>query len=107
MKIQRCKECASKFSYTDVLDSLCWGYKPLYCRNCGEEHKLKICYILMLVILLSLPLLLIKQIHNLALILSLKILLAVLSYIVYMVIIVALYPFIIRYKTKENRDLRC
>lgn len=107
MKIQRCKECGSKFSYTDVLDSVCWGYKPLYCKNCGKEYKLKMWYIFMLVILLSLPLLLINQIHNLALLLSLKMLLAVLSYIIYMVIIVAFYPFIIRYKTKENRNSRC
>lgn len=102
MEIQRCKECGRKFNYTDVLDSVCWTYKSLHCKKCGVEHRLKMFYIFILAILLSIPILLINRIQKLSLTLLLKILMAVLFYLIYIALIVGLYPFIVKYKLKEE-----
>ena len=82
MGIQRCKKCGTKFNYMDVLDSVGWGYKPLSCRNCGAQHNLKMLYIFILAILLTLPIFFIGQIRNYILTMSLKMILVVLFYIV-------------------------
>ena len=107
MGIQRCKKCGTKFNYMDVLDSVGWGYKPLNCRVCGAQHKMKMWYILILALLLSLPIFFINQIHILALTISLRMPLVAFFYIIYIAIIVGLYPFIIRYRFKGDQNLSC
>ncbi|MGO1818899.1 MAG: TIGR04104 family putative zinc finger protein [Senegalia sp. (in: firmicutes)] len=105
MGIQRCKKCGTKFNYMDVLDSVGWGYKPLSCRNCGAQHNLKMLYIFILAILLTLPMFFIGQIRNYILTMSLNMVLVVLFYIIYIAIIAGLYPFIIKYSFKEDKNL--
>lgn len=105
MSIQRCKKCGSRFNYIDVLEAVGWGYKPLICRSCEAKYNLKMLYILILALLLSLPMLFINQIHKLTLTTSLNIPLVVLFYIIYISIIVGLYPFIIKYSFKVDKNL--
>lgn len=102
MSIQKCKKCERKFNYIDVLDSVGWGYKTLSCRNCGAQYNLKISYIFILALLLSLPIFFINQIRNFALTVSLRMPLVVFFYIIYISIIVGLYPFIIKYRLKGD-----
>lgn len=107
MGIQKCKKCARKFNYLDVLDSVGWGYKPFICKNCGAQHNLKMLYIVILTVLLTLPIFFIGQIRNFILTMSLKAVLVVLFYIIYISIIVGLYPFIIKYRFKGDQNLKC
>lgn len=107
MSIQRCKKCGSKFNYIDILDSVGWGYKSLNCRSCGAKHNLKMMYIFILAVLLSLPMFFIAQISKFALIISLNMGWVVLFYIIYIAIMVGLYPFIIRYRFKGDKNLNC
>lgn len=107
MSIQVCKKCGSRLNYIDVLEAIGWGYKPLICRSCGAKYNLKTLYILILTLLLSLPMIFVNQIHKLTLTTSLNIPLVVLFYIIYISIIVGLYPFIIKYSFKGYDTLDC
>ncbi len=107
MGIQICKKCGIKFKYLDVLDSVGWGYKPFNCRNCGAEYNLKMLYILALSLILTLPIIFIDQISNTILKISLNIVFVVLFYMIYILVIVGLYPFVIRYRFKRDRNLNC
>lgn len=107
MGIQKCKKCGAKFKYLDILESVGWVYKPLICRNCGVQHSLKMLYIIILAILLTLPVFFIDQISKFILKTSLNIGILVFFYITYISIIIGLYPFVIRYRFKEDQNLNC
>lgn len=97
MKIQRCVKCKTKFKYIDILESVCWGYKHLTCRECGAKYTLKMRYLAIVAILLSIPIFFIDEISNMALMMSFKIGWTVLFYVIYIAIILGLYPFFVRY----------
>lgn len=101
MEIQRCNKCGSKFNYIDVLDSFGWGYKPVVCRKCGAKHNMKMRYILTIASILCFPILFMSRICSLATTIKLKILIAAV-YIIYMVVMVGVYPFVIRYAVSEE-----
>ena len=107
MKIQKCKKCGKKFEYIDVIESIGWGYKPLTCRCCGAKYNLKMWYIFTIAVLLSLPMFFTKQILIFISILSLKTAFSVLFYIIYILLIVGVYPFIIRYTLADEKSLNC
>lgn len=107
MGIQKCKKCGTKFNYMDVLDSVGWGYKPFICRNCGAQYNLKMLYLLILSVLLTLPVFFINQISKFILKIPLNIGFLVLFYMIYIAIIVGLYPFIIKYRFKGEKNLKC
>ncbi len=103
METQRCKKCEKKFNYLNVLESVGWGYIHLTCKNCGAKHSSKVIYIFILVFLLSLPMFFLNQIRQLPLTLLLKIMILLL-YVVYMTLILGIYPFIIRYSLEDQLD---
>lgn len=102
MGIQKCNKCGSKFNYIDILDSFGWGYKPIVCRKCGAKYNMKMRYILTIAAILSLPILFISRICSLATTIKLKILVAAV-YIIYMAVMVGVYPFVIRYGLSKEQ----
>lgn len=101
MNIQKCKKCETRFKYIDILDSSGWGYKPIICRSCGAKYILNMKYIVIIAIMLSLPLFFIGKVCTMLTTIKLKVLLGT-AYIIYMAVIVGLYPFIVRYRLKED-----
>ena len=99
MEIQRCEKCGTKFKYMDVLESIGWVYKSLECDNCGAKHNFKMYHILIIIVLLIAPILFINQIGQVPLTILIRTMMA-LFYIVYIAVIIGLYPFIIRYRAE-------
>lgn len=102
MGIQRCNQCGRKFNYIDILDSFGWGYKPIVCSECGAKYNLKMIYVFTIAIILSLPIFFIGRVCSLATTIKLKFLVA-LVYMLYMAVVVGVYPFIIRYSLSEDK----
>ncbi|WP_082667733.1 TIGR04104 family putative zinc finger protein [Oceanobacillus picturae] len=53
--LQRCDKCNAPFSWTEILKSLWWNYRPIHCEKCGAEHKIKFSSRLTFVLLTILP----------------------------------------------------
>ncbi|WP_353051568.1 TIGR04104 family putative zinc finger protein [Peribacillus frigoritolerans] len=37
--IQKCETCGYQFTWREVQKAIRWTYKPLVCRKCGTKHK--------------------------------------------------------------------
>lgn len=105
MEIQRCEKCGTKFKYMDVLESIGWVNKSLECNNCGTKHNFKMYHMLIIPALLIGPIFFINQMSQFPLNMLVKTTIA-LFYIIYIAVIVGLYPFIIRYRLEGeiNKD---
>lgn len=103
MAIKRCEKCGRRFKYMDVLESIGWGYRSLKCDSCGAKHKMEIYHIFIIAGLLIAPMFFMNQIYQVPLTMLVRIVIALL-YIIYMTLIIGLYPFIIRYRLEDERE---
>jgi len=102
MGIQKCKNCGTKFKYKALLQPF-WGFAdPLQCSNCGTIHHVTWISRFTISILIMLPLFFNNAIRSL----STNILLLLLVYFVYLFILRALLPFIVRYGLKDTNIIK-
>lgn len=100
MCIQKCENCGTKFEYKALLKSL-WSDKTADCRKCGAPHDTRLSSRFAIPAIIMLPLFIKYSISDL---ITLNRTLIYLMYLVYFVIFVALSPYIIKYKLKDNNE---
>ena len=98
MGIQKCKNCGTKFKYKDLLKQKGGVANPVHCNNCGASHDVTWISRFALPALIMLPVFFKNGIRSFAP----NILFAYLAYLVYVVIIKALSPYILRYRLKDS-----
>lgn len=98
MIIQKCKNCGTEFKYKTLLRVLLG--KSLECRNCGAFHEMMLSSRIILSVLLIWP----AFIKSFLLNVFSNLILVFLAYIVYAIIILALSPYIFRYKLKDSNE---
>ena len=98
MCIQKCDNCGTKFEYKSLLKSL-WTDKTADCRKCGASHEIRLFSRFAIPAIIMLPLFIRYSISEW---LMLNKTLIYLVYLVYFIIFVALSPYIIKYKLKDN-----
>lgn len=98
MGIQKCKNCGTKFKYNTLLKPLLGIADPVHCSNCGATHYVTWISRFVLPALIMFPVFF----KNGILSFTPNISLSLLVYLVYIVIIKVLSPFILRYKLKDN-----
>lgn len=100
MVIQKCKNCAIDFKYKSLLKSFWFGKGYVECRNCGSLHsQIGITRVMFYVLIGILPIIFRESIVSF---LSPNIILILLLYFIYAVLIIALIPYIIRYKLSTH-----
>jgi CXXC-20-CXXC protein len=99
MSIQKCTNCGTSFKYKDLLKSLWPDTGYIKCKNCGASHQITRLSSFIFSALIILSGFLISS-------LTLNILLRLSVLAVWVVILGALSPYIIRYKLKENDDTK-
>lgn len=99
MGIQKCKNCGTKFEYKDLLKP--WGGypDPLICKNCGAHHALTPISRMIISVLVGLPIFFILFLSA-----YMGILLRFLVYFIFIAIIKALSPFILRYELANGNE---
>lgn len=98
MGIPKCKNCGTKFKYKALLKPL-WGVaNPVHCNNCGASHQVTWISRFAIPALILLPSFFKNGIRSFAP----NILLTILAFIVYLVIIKALSPYMVRYKLVDS-----
>ena len=98
VKIQKCERCGTKFNYMDLQKSFWFGKGYVECENCQTTHsQIGITRIIFLILLIIFPIGFKSSIIRL---LSPNISLILFLYFLYEVLIIALIPYIIRYKSK-------
>lgn len=100
MGIQKCKKCKTQFSYMDLIKIFLFGKGELKCKNCGALHSQiglgrMIFLILIIVIPISFQQLIVKLLGPGMAKISIV-------FLVYVFIVVALIPFIIKYELKTD-----
>ena len=102
MGIQECKKCGTKFKYKALLQPF-WGQiQPLKCSNCETIHHLTKTSRFTIATLTMLPLFFMSGIRRFLP----NIFLTLLAYLVYVFILRALFPFIIRYGLKDTNIIK-
>ena len=98
MGIQKCRHCGTKFKYKALLKVLLG--KSLECRNCGVHHEMILSSRIVLSVLLIWP----ASIKSFLLSVFSNLTAVFLVYLVYAIIIMAVSPYLLRYKLKDNLD---
>lgn len=97
MLFQKCIKCGVKFKYRDISKQLWRELSDVKCNNCGAAYKMIWMNRLFLQFLIILPMFFKNGIRSMGPNLPIS----VLIYLVYLAIIIALSPFILRFKLNE------
>ncbi|WP_179295490.1 TIGR04104 family putative zinc finger protein [Bacillus sp. FJAT-45350] len=100
MSKQKCTKCEHDLSWKAIQGSFLRGYRPISCPECGTEHKVKEHSKLIVAVLVAFPP--VFFILVLASAFGLTAYQSLLGVFVYLMLIVALIPMIVRYELAEN-----
>lgn len=94
MVIQKCGNCGRQFKYKDLFKSF-WPKNSIDCKNCGTSHEVTILSSFFISALIIIPSFSISNLIP-------NILLRLLIISTWIMILMALHPFIVRYKLKDR-----
>ncbi|URZ07405.1 TIGR04104 family putative zinc finger protein [Clostridium felsineum] len=96
MFVQKCRKCSKNFRWTTIVTSLLKGLgHPIECLNCNTKYYMKMVYRVIITVLIPLPILFHNFLYEIFKSYS------SLFYIIWIFIIIVLFPFFVRYDTKE------
>lgn len=99
MDINKCEKCGRKFEYKSLLKPVGGFTDPLLCNNCGAPHQPTLISRIALSALVMLPVFFggVRRLGS-------NIFIGILVYLVYLAIIKAISPYILRYKFNDHKE---
>lgn len=109
MSIQKCENCGAKFKYTIIFKALFRAgelrkNKIIQCRNCGTNYNFKIASRIIFNMLLILPMIIMPFLIPYFPILKGNLLIFIIGYLIYMIPVIILTPFIFKYRLDKTDD---
>ena len=103
MTMQKCKSCETEFKYKALLKAFL-SDGTLDCKNCGASHSMTWVNRFAIAALVFLPTFLVRVIRSLQPnVLRPSLLVVFVGYLVYLVILAVLAPYIFRYKLRDRK----
>ncbi|WP_169744132.1 TIGR04104 family putative zinc finger protein [Paenibacillus wynnii] len=95
--MQQCLNCDKKFKYKQIMRSSMYGYKPIVCSHCGETHAVTLdSRIRIAIVIVAFPMVATQFIWG-----NFKYE-RVLFYILTIIPLVFMVPFLMKYRKKEQ-----
>lgn len=95
--MKKCENCSKRFSYKDVFESILFTYRPLSCTSCNRVHNLELSTKIIIVLSIGLPFLILANLINTMGYYT------IVFYLLWLVILFALLPFIASYKVEVKK----
>lgn len=89
--MQKCRKCTSEFKWKEIFKSIMFSYKPIVCKNCGLQYKVKSSFRIINALIITAPLMVNLLFHS-------QLNCFFYGFIIYEVLIGLLMPFWTKYR---------
>lgn len=62
--MQKCRKCTSEFNWKEIFKSSMFFYKPIVCKNCGLQYKVKSSFRIINALIITAPLMINLLFHS-------------------------------------------